>query len=132
MESELVRLSTYSGFPVTESRFYPSRLSRLGFHYDVVADSVICHRCCFSVQLPSVVDHLDLERRHHQQSPTCRQTPPPPPETRDRLASRGQLTDDVVARGPHMTTSHGSSDAGESSHWGDPIGISPRSLASEN
>ena len=72
MESELVRLATYSSFPLADSRLYPSRLSRLGFHYDAATTHVVCHRCRFRADLRSVDDEQDLHRRHHQQSPVCR------------------------------------------------------------
>ena len=116
MESELVRLSTYSSFPVAVTGLWPSRLSRLGFHYDAVSGCVVCHRCRFNVQLPTVADHRDLDRRHQQQSPICRRTTPPPPETRDRVTSRDQPTIDVVDR--HVTLLAGSSDVGE---FGNPV-----------
>jgi len=115
MESELARLSTYSSLPpltVSGRRLNPSRLSRVGFHYDAVAGRVVCHRCRFGVHLQSLVDDGDLDRRHRRQSPGCRQASPPP-ETRDLLAeSRGQLTDDdaAVGAGPHVP---GSSEDGE-------------------
>jgi len=78
MESELVRLASYMSFPLTQSRLCPSRLSRLGFHYDSTSDSVVCHRCRFSADLRSIDDDIDLNRRHHQQSTVCRHDPPDP------------------------------------------------------
>ena len=90
MESELVRLATYSSFPLaTSSRWCPSRLSRLGFHYDSVSGRVVCGRCRFGAELRSVDDERDFHVRHHRQSPNCEA----PPETSDVIASRDPLTD---------------------------------------
>ena len=109
MESELLRLATYSSFSMTDSRLYPSRLSRLGFHYDESTSCVVCHRCQFNVDLQSLDDERDLHRRHHRQSTICRDAPP---ETRDVIASRDLPTEQVDAL-PPRTQSPGATDFSE-------------------
>ena len=104
MQSELFRLSTFSSFPQTLNRLYPSRLSRLGFYFNVDTGCLVCHRCEFSADLTSVDDERDLHRRHYQQSTICQ----PPPETRDVIGSRDRPTDVADAWPPATST-----DAGE-------------------
>jgi len=104
MEAELVRLATYSSFPIRVSRLYPSRLSRLGFYYNSATSCIVCHRCHFSTDLKAVDDERDLDQRHYQQSPICRSETDSPTETRDVTASRDLPTRHADSL-PRATTS---------------------------
>ena len=98
MQSELFRLATFSSLPMTASRLYPSRLSRLGFYYNAEAGCFVCHRCSFSADVASVDDERDLHQRHLQQSTICHS---------DVMASRDLPTFAGSARPPTMSTDAG-------------------------